>query len=102
MIEKCAHVVERVVFVGGHVVRNTGLGVVCACTAEILKCNILASDCLDDVGSGDEHLRGLIDHDREVSDRRGVDRTARTWPHDQGDLWDDSRGLHIAVEDLAV
>ena len=91
MIEECAHIVERVVFIGRHVVRDTGLGVVRACAAEILEGDILASDRLDDVRSGDEHVRCLINHDREVRDCGGVDRAARTWPHDQGNLGDHSR-----------
>src|SRR5205085_3297567 len=33
----------------------------------------LARDRLDDVGPGDEHLAGLVDHDDEVGEGGGVD-----------------------------
>jgi hypothetical protein len=40
-----------------------GLGVVGAGAAEVLHRDVLAGDGLDDVGAGDEHVRGLVDHD---------------------------------------
>src|SRR5690606_33674257 len=59
-------------------------------------------DRLDDVRSGDEHARGAVDHDREVGDGGGVDVAAGAVAHDEADLRDDTRGVHVATEDLAV
>jgi hypothetical protein len=70
--------------------------------AELLERDLLAGHRLDDVGPGDEHVRGLVDHDDEVGDRGGVDRPARARSHDQRDLRDDARGVHVALEDLRV
>jgi hypothetical protein len=70
--------------------------------AELLETDVLPGDRLDDVRAGDEHLRGLVDHDREVGDRRGVDRAPRAGTHDQRDLRDDAGGEHVAPEDLPV
>ena len=82
--------------------RVAGLGVVGAGAAELLHRDVLAGDGLDDVGAGDEHVRGLVDHDREVGDGGGVDVPAGAVAHDQADLRDDAGGVHVAAEDLAV
>ena len=95
-------VVDRVVLVGGEVVRVAAARVVGAGPAQLLHRHVLAGDRLDDVRAGDEHVRGLVDHHGEVGDRRGVDRAARARAHDQGDLRDDAAGPHVAEEDLAV
>ena len=79
-----------------------GLGVVGPGAAELLHRDVLAGDGLDDVGPGDEHVRGAVDHDREVGDRGGVDVPAGAGAHDHADLRDDARGVHVALEDLAV
>lgn len=41
--------------------------------AEFLHGDVFTGDGLDDVGSGDEHLAGLVDHDDEVGQGGGVD-----------------------------
>ena len=95
-------VLERVLLVVAHVVGVAGLGVVRPRAAELLHRDVLAGDGLDDVGPGDEHVRGAVDHDREVGDRGGVDVAAGAGAHDQADLRDDAAGVHVAAEDLAV
>jgi hypothetical protein len=86
---------------GGLVVRvDPGLGVVGARAAEFLEGDVLAGDGLDHVRAGDEHVRGLVDHDDEVGQRGGVDRAAGGRAHDQRDLRDDAGGVHVAEEDL--
>ena len=79
-----------------------GLGVVGPGAAELLHRDVLAGDGLDDVGAGDEHVGGAVDHDREVGDRGGVDVAAGAGAHDQADLRDHPAGVHVAAEDLAV
>src|SRR5690606_3426584 len=64
--------------------------------------DFLTGDRLDDVGAGDEHLAGLVDHHHEVGECGGVDVSACGRAHDQRDLRDHARGLDVAVEDLAV
>ena len=95
-------VVEGVGLVLGQVVRDTGLGVVRARAAELLERDVLAGHGLHDVGAGDEHLAGLVDHDDEVGQRGGVDVPTGGRAHDQRDLRDDAGGVHVALEDLAV
>ena len=95
-------VVEGVGLVLGQVVGHAGLGVVRARAAELLERDLLAGDGLHDVGAGDEHLAGLVDHHDEVGERGGVDVPAGGRAHHQGDLRDDPGGVHVALEDLAV
>ena len=82
--------------------RVAGDGVVGARPAQLLHADVLAGDRLDDVGAGDEHVRGLVDHDGEVGDGGGVDRAACARAEDQADLGDDAGGVDVAAEDLRV
>ena len=70
--------------------------------AELLERDVLAGHRLHDVGPGDEHLAGLVDHDDEVGEGGGVDVTAGGRTHHQRDLRDDAGRVHVAPEDLAV
>ena len=78
------------------------LGVVAHRAAQVLELHLLARDRLDHVGARDEHVGGLLDHEDEVRDGRGVDGAARARAHDQADLRDDARALDVAHEDVAV
>ncbi len=52
--------------------------------------------------TGDEHVRGLVDHDHEVGDCRAVDHAARTRPHDDADLRNDPARPDISEEDFSI
>ena len=82
--------------------RDARLRVVAHRAAEVLELDLLAGHRLDDVGAGDEHVRGLLDHEDEVRDGGGVDGAARARAHDQRDLRDHARALDVADEDVAV
>ena len=70
--------------------------------AELLERHVLAGHRLDDVGAGDEHVRGLLHHEHEVGDGGGVDGAAGARPHDHADLRDHAGRAHVALEDVAV
>jgi hypothetical protein len=71
-------------------VGDTRCGVVRASTTEFFHSNVFASDCLDHVWSGNEHVRCLIDHDDKVGQRRRVNGSTGSWAHDDRNLWDDT------------
>ena len=83
-------------------VRHAGLLVVRHGAAELFLGDLFVRDGLDDVGAGDEHVRGLVDHQDEVGDGRRVDRAAGARSHDGGDLRDHARGQRVAQEDVGV
>ena len=70
--------------------------------AQGLGFHLFMGDGLDDLGPGDEHVAGLLHHDDEVGDGRGVDRPAGAGSHDDRDLGNDPGTLDIPSEDLPV
>ena len=102
MSQQTLDVVNRVFFVGCAVVGVTRLGVMGASPAEFLHLHVFAGHRLNDVRSGDEHVRGLINHHGEVGDSGGVHGATSTRPQDQRDLRDDSGSMHIALENFGV
>jgi hypothetical protein len=70
--------------------------------AEELRIDVLMRHGLHHVRSGDEHVARPLDHDREVGDRRRVDRAAGARPEDHRDLRDDAGRQDVAQEDLGV
>ena len=64
--------------------------------------DVFVGDGFDDVGSGDEHVAGLVDHEDEVGEGGGVDGSAGAGAHDGGDLRDDAAGERVAQEDIGV
>ncbi len=82
--------------------RDPGLLHVGVRATELFHRHVLPGDGLDDVGAGDEHLTGAIDHDHEIGQRWGVDVSAGGGAHDHRDLRDHPGGADVAVEDLPV
>src|SRR5829696_5889539 len=80
----------------------SGLGVVRASAAELFHRYVLAGHSLDHIRTGDEHLRGLVDHDHEVSESRRVDMAPSSRTHDQRDLRYHTRGMGVPAEDFTV
>ena len=53
-----------------------------ACTTEFFHANVFAGYGLYNVWPGNEHVRGLVDHDDKVGQRRRVNRTTGGRAHD--------------------
>ena len=70
--------------------------------AQLLELDFLAGHGLDHFRAGDEHVRGLFDHEDEVGHRRRVDGAAGAGAHDQADLRDHAGAFDVAGEDVAV
>ena len=100
--EQVARVVDQRLLVVGDEVGDAGALRVGVGPAQILEADLLAGHGAHDLGPGDEHVRGEPRHQHEVGHRRRVDGAARARPHDERDLRDHARGLHVAPEDLGV
>jgi hypothetical protein len=82
--------------------RDTALHGVHRGTTEILRADILAGHRLDDLRPRDEHVRGLLGHEDEIGQGRGVDGASRAGTHDRRDLRNHARGERVAIENVAV
>ncbi len=76
--------------------RDAGSFVVRSRAAQLVFGDFFMRHRLDHVRPGDEHVRGLVDHQNEVGDRRRIHGAARARPHDGRDL-----RHHAAVERVA-
>ncbi len=85
----------------GEVADAGGLGVHVRAAQAVLA-DLLAGDGAHDVRAGDEHLRGLADHEDEVGQRRAVGGAARAGAEHHADLRDDTGRFGVALEDAAV
>ena len=82
--------------------RHSALGGVDHGPAELLLRDFFAGDALYDGGSGKEHVRGILDHEGEVSEGGGVYRSAGAGAEDAADLRHDTGGKNVALKDVAV
>ncbi len=85
----------------GEVAHARGLGVHVGAAQAVLG-DLLAGDRAHHVRAGDEHLRGLADHEHEVGQGGAVGRAARARAEHHADLRDDAGRLGVALEDAAV
>ena len=69
---------------------------------QVFHAHLFARHGLYDLGAGDKHVAGLVDHKDKVGDGRAVDRAAGAGPHDDRYLGDDARGQGVAGENLAI
>ncbi len=83
-------------------VRHAGLLVVRHRAAQLFLGDLFVSDRLDDVRAGDEHVRGVVDHQDEVGDGGRVHRATGARTHDGGDLRHHARCQRVAQEDVGV
>src|SRR5258708_14109596 len=70
--------------------------------AQLFLTDFLAGHRLDHIGTGDEHVRGLVHHQGEVRNGWRVHSPARAGAHDQGDLRYHPGRDHVPVKDLAI
>ena len=70
--------------------------------AEFFRRHRLVGDGLHHVRAGHEHVARVAHHEDEIGHRWRIDVAARARAHDHGNLRDDARGEHVALEHLAV
>ena len=88
--------------VGGDEVAHAADRVVRHGAAQRFLGDVFMGDGLDDVGTGDEHVAGVVHHEDEIGDGGRVDRAARARAHDGGDLRHHAAGQRVAQEDVGV
>ena len=71
-------------------------------TAKVFHAHHLVGDGLHHLGTGDEHIAGVLGHHDEVSEGGRIDRTAGAGTEDGGDLRNDTAGEDVALENLSV
>ena len=79
--EKFLDAENEVGVVGIDELRDARLGAMDLGTAELVGCDLLVEDLLDDIGACDEHIARSLGHEDEVRHCRGVDGAAGGWAH---------------------
>ena len=82
--------------------RHTALGSVNARSSELFLADFLAENALNDGGTCEEHVGGVLHHDREVCEGRGVNRSTGAGTEYSRDLRHDTGGKDIPLEYLAI
>src|SRR5688500_793550 len=81
---------------------HTGARGVDAGAAEVLVGDLFHRHGFYNVGSGDEHIAVVFDHEHEVGERRRGDAAAGGGAEDDGYLGPHTGCAHVAPEDFAV
>src|SRR6266446_10271777 len=81
---------------------NAGDAIVSHRTAKLFLRYVLVCHRLDNVGSRDEHVRRVLDHDVKVGDCRTVNRTAGAWSKDATDLRHHAAGQRVAQKNISI
>ena len=80
--------------------RYTALGCVYACPSEIFLADNLSGHGLDHSRTCKEHIGGVLDHNVEVGQGRGVNRSSCTGTEYSRNLWNNSRSEDVPLENL--
>ena len=71
-------------------------------TAQFFLGDLFADDALDDSRAGQEHIRGILDHQGKIGQGGGVDGSAGAGSENAGNLRDHARSQNVPFENLAV
>ena len=69
-------------------------------TSELFLAHVLSGDGLHHLGSGEEHVADVFEHDDEVGECGAVDATSGAGAADAANLRYDARSLDVALEDV--
>jgi hypothetical protein len=102
VVEKAAQHHQRLDIVVEGQVGNAGLAGVRDGTTEFLGRHLFVGHGLHHLGTGDEHVGGVLDHEDEVGHRRAVHRAAGAGAHDHRDLRNHAAGHDVALEHVGI
>src|ERR1700733_14962285 len=100
--EKLADHGEAFGIVAGDEMRDAAGGVVGHGTAQLLLGDLFVRDGLDDIGTGDEHVRRVAGHENKIGDGRRIDGAAGARAHNCADLRDHAAGERITQENFRI
>src|SRR5712692_8442033 len=100
--QQCPDLVNAFLLVSCIEVGDAAPRIVQFCPSEILECYLLVENCLDYVGTCDEHVARPLDHQGEICHCRGVYRPACAWSHDGANLRNDAGGQNVSEEYLCI
>ena len=92
---------QTFLFVLGGKVGHTRFRSVNGSTAQAFLIDNLAQHFLHNLGTGEEHIAGVLDHHHKVGEGRRIHTAAGAGTHDQRDLGNDAAGQNVAFENLA-
>ena len=81
---------------------DPGAAIVGHGSAQVLLGDLFVGDRLDHIGTRDEHVRRVLDHQVEVGDGGRIDGASRARPQNGRDLGDHARGQGVPQEDVGV
>ncbi len=93
---------HRLLFGGGGEIGHTRLAGVYRSTSELLLRHLFARYGLHHRRTGQEHVARVALHDGEVGQRGRVHRATGAGTQDDGDLRNDARSHHVALENLGI
>ena len=72
------------------------------CATQLFECYVFACHCFYNVGASDEHVACLAHHEDEVGHGGRVHGATSARAKNDGDLWDNTRRLNVAMKDAAI
>ena len=85
-LEQPFNLVQTIPVIFAGKVGHTTLGVMGHGAAQIFKGDFFAGDAFDDVRAGDEHVRGVLYHENEISHGRRINRAPAVGPM-MAEIW---------------
>ena len=101
-VDEAAHLQQRLDIVVVGAIGDRRFRRVDGGAAELFCRHRLVGYGLHHVRPGDEHVGGVAHHEDEVGHRRRIDVAAGAGTHDDGNLRNDARGQHVALEHLGI
>ncbi len=71
-------------------------------SSQLFIAGLLEDDCLNQGGTCDEHITGLVHHENEIHEGRRVGLPSCDGSHDEGDLRNHAGGAYVAEKELAI
>ncbi len=75
---------------------------VCNCSTQIFFGHILVGYSSDDIGTGNKHVTGFVDHENKIGQGRRIDRPSGAWSQNCTDLRNYPWRKNVIVENVGI